>query len=43
MMNDLVWIVLIIGSSVGMVGWCCFVMDVWKEMKRNVTSKTNSH
>lgn len=18
-----------------MVGWCCFVMDVWKEMRRN--------
>ena len=37
-MSDLFWIVFILGSSVGMVGWCCFVMDVWKEMKRNVTN-----
>jgi hypothetical protein len=37
MTNDFAWIVLILGSSVGMVGWCCFVMDVWKEIKRNVT------
>lgn len=34
-MSDFFWIVFIFCMSVGMVGWCCFVMDVWKEMKRN--------
>lgn len=33
MVQNLFWIVFILSMSVGIVGWCCFVMSVFEEMK----------
>lgn len=34
-MADTIFTILLVGSSIGIVGWCIFIMDCVGEIKRN--------
>ena len=32
-MSDLLFYIIMAGSAIGLIGWCCFVMDVYGQIK----------